>query len=94
MNECFQLAIAIIAILIFFFSQEGAQQFPSFEAEQSFKTRYIFLEVLLGFFWFVVVFGVIEHGSAHTVLSLLAHEYLIVYAAFAAGPKGLILCKL
>src|SRR6478736_2468999 len=50
--------------------------------------------MFLGFFGLIVIFGIIEHGRAQTVLSFLAHEDVVVDTALASGPELFILCEL
>src|SRR5579863_9215316 len=52
------------------------------------------LKFLGGLLRFIMVFRVIQHGCAHTVLPLLAHQDIIVDTAFAARPERIVLGQL
>src|SRR5438105_3648124 len=54
----------------------------------------MFGKILLGLFGLVVILGIVEHGGAHTDLTFLAHEDLVVDTALAAGPEILVLGEL
>lgn len=74
--------------------QERRQQLPLFDTHKAFVQLGMFGEILLGLLGLVMIFGIVEHGGTHTVLALLAHEDLVVDAAFTAGPEIFVLGKL
>ena len=85
--------IGAIAVGVVFFS-EGGQQPPLFDPHEAFVELGVLFKILRRLFRFVVIFGIIQHGGAHTDLPLLAHEDLVIDTAFAAGPESVILGKL
>src|SRR4030095_13434837 len=40
-----------------------------------------------------MIFRIVEHCSAHAVLSLLAHQDFVVHAALTTCPEGIVLCE-
>ena len=85
------LTIAICRLMMF---QERRQELPLFDTHKAFVQLGMFGEILLGLFGLVMILWIVEHGGTHTVLALLAHEYLVVDAAFTAGPEIFVLGKL
>ena len=83
--------LAVAGIVVF---QEGGKELPLLDTHKAFVQLGVFGEILLGLFWLVMVFGVIEHGGAHTVLPFLAHKDLVVNTALTAGPEGVVLGEL
>jgi len=82
---------AFFLVLVFIFFKERFEQFPLFKPQQSFKNGCIVRKEFFCFFGLIVIFWIIEHGSAHAVLSFFAHEDLIVDTAFTAGPESFVL---
>ena len=85
---------ASVGVLFGFVTHKRGQEFPLFDTHEPFVKFGVLFKVLCGLFGLVVIFGIIEHGGTHTVLSFFAHEDLVVDAALAAGPEGFILGKL
>jgi len=83
---------AVVAWLVMF--EEGGEELPLFDTHKAFVQLGMFCKILLGLFGFVVILGIVEHGGAHTVLTLFAHEDLIVDTALTAGPEILVLGEL
>src|SRR5690242_5799547 len=83
--------LVVAGVMVF---KEGGEELPLFDTHKAFVQLGMFGKILLGLFGFVVIFGIVEHGGAHTVLTLFAHEDLVVNAAFAAGPEGVVLGEL
>jgi hypothetical protein len=73
---------------------ERGQEFPLFDAHKPLVEFGMFLKILRCFLRFVMILGIVEHSRAHADLPFLAHEDIVVDAAFAAGPEGLILREL
>jgi len=74
--------------------KEGGEELPLLDTHKAFVQLGMFGKILLGLFGLIVILGIIEHGGAHTVLALLAHEDLVVDAALTAGPEILVLGEL
>ena len=88
MEQRLGFAAAIVSLIFF---HEWLQQFPLFKTKQAFKALYIFFEKFFGFFRFIMILWVEKHSSAHAILSLLAHENVIIDTAFATGPECFVL---
>src|ERR1700712_2112140 len=73
---------------------EWRQQLPLLDPHKSLVQLGMFREVLSRLLGLIMILGIIKHRRTHTVLTLLAHEDLVVDTAFTACPEIFILRQL
>ena len=69
------------------FLLQNFQQPALFDLHEPFINLGIVIEILCGFNRFVMICRIEKHGGTKTVLSFLAHQYIVIHTAFTSGPE-------